>query len=224
MSVFRPEYLCPRTEKIKLNTEPGAFILKVRDYNDKNQNNPQRGSECELQGQRGEVFYRWYNIDNNAEFYRLIEHSDGNDYLIFRQDLYGYSVLNLQTMQDLHYIPAQSFPYGKEDFAETFIWMDAYYEPQSSLLAIPGCFWARPYSVAVLDFSQPLKANEAWLDIHLLVDANYDIYDNIDFAGWTDGTLVLTGVNCRTNTADTMAVPINKLRNALGKQEVPAIL
>lgn len=115
MSVFRPEYLCPRTEKIKLNTETGAFILKVRYYKDKNQNSPQRGSECELQGQRGEVFYRWYNIDNNAEFYRLIEHSDGNDYLIFRQDLYGYSVLNLQTMQDLQ-CPSPVFPIWKGGF------------------------------------------------------------------------------------------------------------
>lgn len=219
MAMFCPECLCPHTEEIKLNTEAGGFILKVRHYKDINQYGTYHGSECELQNQMGKVFYRWYNINNDAEFYRLIQHSDGNDYLIFRQDLYGYSALNLQTMQDFHYLPAQSFPFEKKAFEETFIWTDAFYEPQSNLLAISGCFWARPYSVIVLDFSQPLKASEAWLDTHLLFDADYNIYDDFEFAGWTDGALVLTGFNCRTETAEKLSVPVNKLLYTLEKQK-----
>lgn len=224
MAVFCPEFLCPHTKEINLNTETSAFILKIRHYKDKNQHITNHGSKCELQKQKGKAFYRWYNIDNGAEFYRLILHSDGNDYLIFRQDLYGYSVLNLQTMQDFHYIPARSFPFKKEAFVEAFIWTDAFYEPQSDLLAIPGSFWARPFSVVVLDFSQPLQANEAWLDTHLLIDADYDIYDDIDFAEWTNGALVLTGFNYRTETTDTISIPVNKLRNILGKQKFSAML
>ena len=37
----------------------------------------------------------WRCIDDRAEFFSLIRHADGKFYLVFHQDLYGYSVLDL---------------------------------------------------------------------------------------------------------------------------------
>lgn len=223
-TVFRPECLCPHPQEMKLETKAGTFVLNVRNYKENIQNYPRYGSICELQNSGGKVLYRWCNLDNDLNFFRVIHHNDGTDYLIFRQNLYGYSVLNLQTMQDFHYIPDNSFPPGKKNFAETFIWTDAFYEPQSSLLAVSGCFWARPCSIIVLDFSQPMKMNENWVDIHLLLDADYDIYEDINFLKWADEALILKGVENSAETFKTITLPVNILRNALEKQELSVML
>ena len=53
----------------------------------------------------GQVVYTWDNINDDGEFYQLIPHANGNHYLIFREDLYGYSVLEVETGETLHYIP-----------------------------------------------------------------------------------------------------------------------
>lgn len=63
--------------------------------------------------------------------------------MVFRRDLYGYSVYEVESGREMHYIPSQ---------AGTFIWTDANYDFQSNLLAVEGCFWASTYSVIVLDF------------------------------------------------------------------------
>lgn len=86
----------------------------------------------------GQVVYTWDNINNDGEFYSLFLHSNGNHYLIFREDLYGYSVLEVETGQAVHYFPDRSWQPGWE----TFIWTGVRYDIRSSLLAVSGCYWA----------------------------------------------------------------------------------
>ena len=47
----------------------------------------------------------WRCIDDRAEFFSLIRHADGKFYLVFRQDLYGYSVHALASAQIMRFVP-----------------------------------------------------------------------------------------------------------------------
>ena len=57
----------------------------------------------------------WRCIDDRAEFFSLIHHANGKFYLVFRQDLYGYSVLELDRGRIMHFVPG-AWPDGKESF------------------------------------------------------------------------------------------------------------
>ena len=78
-------------------------------------------------------------------------------YLIFRTELYGYSVLEVERGQEMHYVPACVHPEEGQKPEEVFIWTSADYDPGADLLAVTGCIWACPYSTIVLDFSRPLQ-------------------------------------------------------------------
>lgn len=68
------------------------------------------GSESELLDKAGTVRYAWRNLDTDAEFCSLFRHRNGNHYLIFRTELYGYSVLEVESGQEMHYVPACVHP------------------------------------------------------------------------------------------------------------------
>ena len=152
-------------------------------------------SEGVMVDPEGQGCFFWRNTDDDGEFASLIRHANGKRYLIFRFDLYGYGVLNMESLLDMRYFPPQSFPSKRENFEETFIWTGVHYDPESNLLAVSGCYWACPYSVMVLDFSDPMTEQpvERWLDVRSIIDPNYEIYDDIDFDRWENGVLYLKG-------------------------------
>lgn len=154
-------------------------------------------SENELRDDQGRVVYTWRNLDIDGTFCELFRHANGSHYLVFRRDLYGYSVYEVESGREMHYIPSQAYPEDKQVFQETFIWTDAHYDPQSNLLAAGGCFWAAPSSVVVLDFTDPLREQptETWLDIRKIVDPEWEVYEEMDFAGWETGELILSALS-----------------------------
>lgn len=156
-------------------------------------------TENELVDETEKVLSTWRNLNDDGEFCKLIEHSDSHKYLIFRSDLYGYSVLNLDTLQDFHYIPSGSFPKG-----ETFIWTDVFYNKKNNLIAVLGCYWACPYGTLLLDFSHPAKALGVWADVHEHLENGYDRYDDIDFIEWRNTDLVLSALNNQTEIKETI--------------------
>lgn len=79
----------------------------------------------------------------------IIRHG-GGAYLLFRAELYGYSVLNLSTLKAAHYMPLERL-----DNQENFIWADAVYCQSAGLLFVSGCYWACPYSLIAVDFTAP---------------------------------------------------------------------
>ena len=115
------------------------------------------GSESELLDNKGKVRYAWRNLDTDGEFCSLFRHRNGKHYLIFRTELYGYSVLEVESGQEMHYVPACVHPEEGQKAEEVFIWTGADYDPHTDLLAVIGCIWACPYSTIVLDFSCPLQ-------------------------------------------------------------------
>ncbi len=120
----------------------------------------------------------------------IIHHANGKTYLLYFEDLYGYSVLDLSSMQSVHYIPQESHETDKSRFEETVIWAVPHYDPESSLLAVEGCIWAYPYTVLAVDFSDPMRIAEAkhWLDLNGDIEAGH--YDEINFIDWNADLMV----------------------------------
>ena len=143
-------------------------------------------SESVLLDGEGRTVYTWRNLNDDAEFAALVRHRDGRRYLVFRRELYGYSVLEIETGEDFHFVPSQSLPAEGEKFEETFIWTGVHYDPVSSLLAASGCYWACPNSMVFLDFSDPLSEQDCgcWVEMHEVVDPDYDLYDDIEMENW----------------------------------------
>lgn len=154
---------------------------------------PADGEICRL-FKNGELIFEWKNISGHSRMANIIEHSDGNRYLIFDEALYGYSVLNLNNMECVHYIPLESEAYFENlgGFEETFIWCEAHYDKASNLLAVEGCFWAAPYSIIVLDFSNPMEIVETdkWFNL-------CDEEQELDFVRWDDNELVCTSLTIK---------------------------
>ncbi len=141
-----------------------------------------RAARHRLLDSGGQVVYTWDNLDCDGEFYRLFPHANGKHYLVFREDLYGYSVLEIETGETLRYIPEKSWPLDGRQGEETFLWTGAVYDPGTNLLAVSGCYWASTNDTLFLDFSRPLEEQgcERWLEMHKVVDPEYDLYDDID--------------------------------------------
>ena len=180
----RPETVAKLSEEYSIQTnyygiaEPGRYAIHV--------------SRHQLLNAAEETVFTWDNINDDAEFCTLFSHMNGRHYLVFREDLYGYSVLELESGRTLRYIPEESFPLAGERFQETFIWTGSRYDPGSNLLAVSGCYWACPIGTLFLDFTEPLTEQSCnqWLDIHDVVDADYERYDDIDLERFgSDGLL-----------------------------------
>ena len=137
-----------------------------------------------------ELIFEWRFTGASSRKASIIHHANGKTYLLFYEDLYGYSVLDLLSMQSIHYIPQESNDTDESRFEETVIWVVPHYDQQSSLLAVEGCIWAAPYTVLVVDFSDPMRIVEArrWLDLNGDIDSGH--YDEINFIGWDEDSLV----------------------------------
>ena len=175
-AVFAPENL-QDTEEF---TFEGGYALTRHNYFCKIEEYHITGSET-IVVLEGEEIYRWRNTDNSGEFVELIRHSNGRSYLLFRIDLYGYGVFDLTDRKDFFYIPK---------VAETFIWTDVHYCPQSDMLAVDGCYWACPNGVHLVEFSDPMRES-TWVDVIKLLDGDYDTYDGAEFARWDGDALVV---------------------------------
>ena len=175
------------------------------------------GSESELLDKEGKVRYAWRNLDMDGEFCSLFRHRNGKHYLIFRTELYGYSVLEVESGQEIHYVPACVHPEEGQKAEEVFIWTGADYDSGTDLLAVTGCIWACPYSTNVLDLSRPLQHQppEHWLELRHIVDPDDTRFDDIEFVRWESGALFLRGCDTGDGRWDEVRVPVEQLRAGL---------
>ena len=128
----------------------------------------------------------WRSIDDRAEFFSLIRHADGKFYLVFRQDLYGYSVLDLASAQIMRFVP-DAWTLGKE----SFIWDGVHYLGDWNALAVSGCYWAAPNGVHLVSFAEPMSEEQRYVDVLDCIRGGYDIYEQADFAGFEGNELSL---------------------------------
>ena len=188
---------CDMTAPTREKILGDGFVLKCYYYADEQEGYiryiPYDGEICRLY-QNQELVFEWKNISGHSRMASIIEHYDGNSYLIFDESLYGYSVFKLNTMECVHYIPSEVEKYfeNSSGFKETFIWCEPHYDKTSNLLAVEGCFWASPYSIIVLDFSNPMEIVETnkWFN---LCDEEQDL----DFVKWTESELVCSSLTVK---------------------------
>lgn len=128
----------------------------------------------------------WRCIDDRAEFFSLIRHADGKFYLVFRQDLYGYSVLELDRGRIMRFVP-DAWTLGKE----SFIWDGVHYLRGWDALVVSGCYWGVPNGVHLVSFAEPMSEEQRYVDVLDCIQGGYDIYEQADFAGFEGNELSL---------------------------------
>ena len=128
----------------------------------------------------------WRCIDDRAEFFSLIRHANGKFYLVFRQDLYGYSVLELDRGRIMRFVP-DAWPDGKE----SFILSGARYLRDWDALVVSGCYWGAPNGVHLVSFAEPMSEEQRYVDVLDCTQGGYDIYEQADFAGFEGNELSL---------------------------------
>lgn len=142
----------------------------------------------------GVKIFEWKTLDAETLTKKIFRHSNGRDYMIFNEGLYGYSVLELDTLECMHYIPAQSHRDG-DGFEETFIWCEAFYNPYNDYAVVEGCYWAAPFQFIVVDLRDPLKIipTDEWKeDVDLLDQESLTYVKGFDFEKWENDVLVCT--------------------------------
>ena len=128
----------------------------------------------------------WRCIDDRAEFFSLIRHANGKFYLVFRQDLYGYSVLELDRGRIMRFVP-DAWTLGKE----SFIWGGVHYLRGWDALTVSGCYWGAPNGVHLVSFAEPMSEEQRYVDVLDCIQGGYDIYEQADFAGFQGNELSL---------------------------------
>ena len=121
------------------------------------------------------VFCEKHNYEN--AFYPMILR--GQRFICFRKTLYGFTLLNADTLSvEYDYFP-ESVTHGEESFIIT----DA--KQLDNLLIFEGCYWACPYECFAFDYDQNLFLN---------ISKNYDLY-SLDKTELQDNNLVLCGTD-----------------------------
>lgn len=119
----------------------------------------------------------------------IIKHQNGRQYLLFKIDLYGLCVYDLESKQVFNYIPEGYQHHYDNILGESFIITNIHYDIATNLIAYEGCYWAAPNDIMVGDFSNPMDFEKELKSIHDIVDPEYELYDDIDFSKWEDGKL-----------------------------------
>ncbi len=78
-----------------------------------------------------------------------VQHANGHEYLLCGEDYQGRTIINLTTGKEQSYFPES----GHEGWG--FCWTAAYASPDSTIVAVDGCYWACPYEIVFFDFTNP---------------------------------------------------------------------
>ena len=209
--LFAQENRCPvQDEDLTLSD---GFSVRSESYT-KNGNLNLSVSENKLLDSKGRVHYSWRNLDGSINFCSLFLHKNGYHYLIFHIELYGYSVLELESGREMHYIPSQVHPKDGQEADEVFIWTLTEYDSVGNMLIVSGCIWGCPYSTIVLDFSEPFlpQPAEQWLDMRTLIDPDFSLYQDIEFARREGEDLVFKGSKMDDGTYKEIRVSSERIR------------
>lgn len=197
----------------------GKYQTEVFSYNQyRTENGVKRhycGARVRVQDQNGRDITKFDMINEDRVFLELIEHQNGKEYLLFRKDLYGYSVMDIESGITANFIPQKSFmPLdGTTIEEETFICCKAKYCKTNDLLVIDGCYWGCPDDFEFYDFGNPMilpfpLIGNAW---DLTKRKENDIVIDIDLLDFTDtGNCVFALKKDGMLTRETMEVDILK--------------
>ena len=78
---------------------------------------------------------------------------EGKAYLLFRKTLYGFTLLDADTLTEAYNYVPENVKKGEESFIITGV------NQLGKLLIFDGCYWAAPYECYVYDYEKKLFAN-----------------------------------------------------------------
>lgn len=107
-----------------------------------------------------------------------VENHPKGHFLVCGEDYQGQTVVNLESGQVVSYLPEAA------DEGCGFCWADIHPSPDGLTLAVEGCYWACPYEVRLVDFTDPM--NPPWLEL--------GVADEPNFAGWQEDNTCLVGI------------------------------
>jgi len=184
---------------------PNGYSINIILYSGKVGEWNLSGNKCSLEDCNKQLILEWRSIDNDGDFYTTINHRNGKEYLIFRQDLYGYSVFDFGTGELMQFFPESSL-----NGDETFIWTGVDYNPVTDVLAVSGCYWAAPYSTQLFTFANPMSEQQKYIDLRECFGCNYDIFDDIDFIKWGKGDLYISRIVNETESWESIVIKQNE--------------
>jgi hypothetical protein len=110
-----------------------------------------------------------------------VQHPNGKEYLLCGEDYQGYNVICLETGENRVYFPESGLQ------GRGFCWAAVHPSPDGLVLAVDGCYWACPYELVFVDFSDPLalplpelarfedlKDTSGWQDNHVF---GFELFD-----------------------------------------------
>ncbi len=200
--IFQPLFSEENRAESETITLPDGYSILKTGYKGEVNGRNLSGNRCVLSDGMGNVVHRWNNFDDDAEFHTLIHHRNGNKYLVYRQEVYGYTVFDLTNGKEFQYYPRCVL-----DGREYFIWTGIHYNPQNNIVAVSGCIWGAPWSTLIVDFENPMTEPGFQSDAIDLLDGGYDVYDDADFVRWDDDmNLILNCYNIEKNQNEEVVV------------------
>lgn len=159
---------------------------------------------CRLFSPEGKMIYGYtfYYSSFHETAVQVLSAPEGL-YFFYTEGLYGYSVLRLSDMEQMHYVP-------RGNSGESFIITDLHYCSENRIAAAGGCFWAYPYDVALIDLSEPMKEPEKMTTLFPIVNSehDYDRFEDLNFVRWEKGGRLIV----RTDAGEEFAFNTNDLR------------
>jgi hypothetical protein len=141
------------------------------------------------------LLHEYINIYDDKFLCEYIKYNNGLDYLIYREDLYGYSVCEIGTKNTFEYFPKCSFV---EPFSETFIGTNIHYNVNNNIFAVEGCYWACPFDVFLIKTNNIMEQFIGLLNIHYIIEKKKKKYDEISFVKWENNDIILKCYNIET--------------------------
>jgi hypothetical protein len=133
------------------------------------------------------LLHEYFNLYDQSFFCEYVKYSNGFDYIFYKEDLYGYSVFEINTKDVFNYYPTATF----KDNEETFIGLDIHYNMNNNIFAVGGCYWACPYDVFLIKTNNPMEQFSELIYIREIIDPRHHKYDDIDFVRWENNDIIL---------------------------------
>ena len=112
---------------------------------------------------------------NYGDFWHCWVKQKEDEFLLCGEDYQGYNVIDLNTCANAFTFPEEAFK------GMGFCWAAVYPSPDGTVLAVEGCYWACPYELVFIDFSDPMKSPLPLLQRYAQLDVIEGWTDNLGF-------------------------------------------
>lgn len=93
---------------VEKNEEVLDFDYVVEHNTISDKNNRYIGDKCKL-FKNSKLIFEWTNYYGKSMLHKIINHNNGKRYFMYNEDLYGYSILDLDSKEHINYIPYESY-------------------------------------------------------------------------------------------------------------------